>query len=65
MKRLFFNKIFFDSFIEKKSLLCYTLVRRCFFSQLIFLKIIDQKRVEWGRIRKSPSLDNEKYKKLV
>ena len=51
--------------IEKKSLLCYTLVKRYFFSQLIFLKIIDQKRVELGRTRKSPSLDNEKYKKLV
>ena len=51
--------------IEKKSLLCYTLIRRYFFSQLILLKIIDQKGVELGRTRKSPSLDNEKYKKLV
>ena len=65
MKRLFFNKIFFDSFIEKKSLLCYTLVKRYFFSQLILLKIIDQKGVELGITRKSRSLANKKYKKLV
>ncbi|MCF2612638.1 MULTISPECIES: hypothetical protein [Fusobacterium] len=51
--------------IEKKSLLCYTLVKRYFFSQLISLKIIDQKGVELGRTRKSRSLANKKYKKLV
>ena len=51
--------------IEKKSLLCYTLVKRYFFSQLILLKIIDQKGVELGRVRKSRSLANKKYKKLV
>ena len=51
--------------IEKKSLLCYTLVKRYFFSQLILLKIIDQKGVELGRVRKSRSLANKKCKKLV